>query len=457
MKQRMEKANVDAERGNSRNGGGGGAMMIELVENVDPGARIKVIGAGGCGGNAVNHMIAAGLRNVDFISVNTDSQALQNNTAPLLMQIGQMLTRGRGTGGNPEIGRKAALEDEERLRDVLGDAEMVFVTAGMGGGTGTGSAPVIARIARERGALTVGVVTKPFQFEGRKRMGQADEGLRELKNAVDTLITIPNQRLLSIASRNTSLKEAFQRADDVLLQAVRGISELVTVHGLINLDFADVRSIMAEMGMAMMGAARASGENRAVEAAQRAISSPLLEDVSIKGARGLLINVTGGPDMSLYEVNEAASLIQEEAHEDANIIFGAVIDEKVADEIHVTVIATGFGEREHDRLHHNNGRYSPAGTPLTAPVHAAVTRPVDPVQQPMVAMPTAATLPPQHQVFQGKPVRRMGLVVDDNSLDIPAFKRRAGEHGGPTLIGQPETLENDDKLDIPAFLRKQID
>ena len=430
--------------------------MIELVENVDPGARIKVVGAGGCGGNAVNHMIAAGLRNVDFLSVNTDAQALQNNTAPLKMQIGQMLTRGRGTGGNPEIGRKAALEDEEHLREVLSDAEMVFVTAGMGGGTGTGSAPVIARIARDAGALTVGVVTKPFQFEGRKRMGQAEEGLRELKNACDTLITIPNQRLLSIASRTTSLREAFQKADDVLLQAVRGISELVTVHGLINLDFADVRSIMAEMGMAMMGAARASGENRAVEAAQRAISSPLLEDVSIKGARGLLINVTGGPDMSLYEVNEAASLIQEEAHEDANIIFGAVIDEKVADEIHVTVIATGFGD--HDR---HMTRYSPSGTPITAPVQASPTRPIDPIQpQPLIAAPVPPPPPPppvQNQMFGGKPVRRMGMIVDENSLDIPAFKRRAGEQSGPTRMGHTETLENDDKLDIPAFLRKQID
>ena len=302
--------------------------MIELVSNPDLGARIKVIGAGGCGGNAINHMIANGVRAVDFIAVNTDSQALQNNHAPLKLQIGETLTRGRGAGGNPEIGRKAALEDEERIRGELADAEMVFVTAGMGGGTGTGSAPVIARIARELGALTVGVVTKPFQFEARKRMAQAEEGLRELKNSVDTLITIPNQRLLSVANRNTSLREAFAKADDVLLQAVRGISELVTVHGLINLDFADVRSIMSEMGMAMMGAATASGENRAVEAAQRAISSPLLEDVSIKGARGLLINVTGGPDMSLYEVNEAASLIQEEADEDANIIFGAVVDEK---------------------------------------------------------------------------------------------------------------------------------
>src|SRR6266566_4584486 len=239
--------------------------MVYLVEN-EPGTRIKVIGAGGCGGNAINHMIASGLRNIDFVSVNTDSQALQNNTAPLRLQIGQLLTRGRGTGGNPEIGRKAALEDEDRLREALAEAEMVFVTAGMGGGTGTGSAPVIARIAREGGALTVGVVTKPFQFEGRKRMGQADEGLRELKAAVDTLITIPNQRLLSVASRNTSLKEAFQKADDVLLQAVRGISELVTVPGLINLDFADVRSIMADMGMAMMGIGRGSGEDRAAEA-----------------------------------------------------------------------------------------------------------------------------------------------------------------------------------------------
>ena len=438
--------------------------MIELVENVDPGARIKVIGAGGCGGNAVNHMIAAGLRNVDFIAVNTDTQALQNNRAPLCIQMGTQLTRGRGTGGNPEIGRKAALEDEERLREVLAEAEMVFVTAGMGGGTGTGSAPVIARIARESGALTVGVVTKPFQFEGRKRMGQAEEGLRELKNAVDTLITIPNQRLLSIASRTTSLKEAFQKADDVLLQAVRGISELVTVHGLINLDFADVRSIMAEMGMAMMGAARAAGENRAVEAAQRAISSPLLEDVSIKGARGLLINVTGGPDMSLYEVNEAASLIQEEAHEDANIIFGAVIDEKISDEIHVTVIATGFGDRDFSAIRHPPA-YSPSGTPVTAPVMASVTRPMEQIQAPLIAQPQpahvpASPAPPPHATSHGgKPVRRLGMIVDESSLDIPAFKRRNAEaqRGGPTRLGHGDAAESEDKLDIPAFLRKPLD
>jgi len=462
-KDRNEGWSLGVEDGNlHKRGGGGGPEMIELIENVDPGARIKVIGAGGCGGNAVNHMIAAGLRNVDFIAVNTDTQALQNNKAPLVIQMGTQLTRGRGTGGNPEIGRKAALEDEDRLREVLSEAEMVFVTAGMGGGTGTGSAPVIARIARESGALTVGVVTKPFQFEGRKRMGQAEEGLRELKNAVDTLITIPNQRLLSIASRTTSLKEAFQKADDVLLQAVRGISELVTVHGLINLDFADVRSIMAEMGMAMMGAARAAGENRAVEAAQRAISSPLLEDVSIKGARGLLINVTGGPDMSLYEVNEAASLIQEEAHEDANIIFGAVIDEKISDEIHVTVIATGFGDRDFTNVRHAPA-YSPSGAPVTAPVMASVTRPLEQIQQPLIAQPpmppAPSPIPPHATSYGGKPVRRLGMIVDESSLDIPAFKRRNGEaqRGGPTRLSANDSIENDDKLDIPAFLRKPVD
>jgi len=437
--------------------------MIELVDTPDPGAKIKVIGAGGCGGNAVNHMIAAGIRNVDFVAVNTDSQALQNSHATIRFQMGQNLTRGRGTGGNPDVGRKAALEDEDRLRDLLADAEMVFVTAGMGGGTGTGSAPVIAKIARELGALTVGVVTKPFQFEGRKRMAQAENGLRELKASVDTLITIPNQRLLSVASRNISLREAFQKADDVLLHAVRGISELVTVHGLINLDFADVRSIMAEMGMAMMGAASAAGENRAVEAAQRAISSPLLEDVSIKGARGLLINFTGGCDMSLFEVNEAASLIHEEAHEDANIILGAVIDDRMTDEIRVTVIATGFGD--FDRI--NGGlseKYSPSGTAITTPIQAAVTRPADPMEArptpPIVQpQPVAAPSTPQPRTFPaGKPVRRMGMIVDESSLEIPAFRRK-GEGAIIDEKLEPGRLPDDDgdKLDIPTFLRKHLD
>jgi cell division protein FtsZ len=431
--------------------------MIELVDNnPDPGARIKVIGAGGCGGNAVAHMIQAGVRNVDFVAVNTDAQALQNSTVPVRLQIGENITRGRGTGGNPEIGRKAALESEEQLRDMLSEAEMVFVTAGMGGGTGTGSAPVIAKIARELGALTVGVVTKPFQFEGRKRAAQADHGLRELKAAVDTLITIPNQRLLSVASRNMSLREAFTKADDVLLQAVRGISELVTVHGLINLDFADVRSIMAEMGMAMMGASSASGENRAVEAAQRAISSPLLEDVSIKGARGLLINFTGGPDMSLYEVNEAASLIHEEAHEDANIILGAVIDDRLTDEIRVTVIATGFGELERASM---SPKYSPSGTAITTPMMASSTRPVDAGElRPLSsAQAMLSPAPPPIRPFPGRPVRKMGMIVDDSTLDIPAFKRR-GDNPALDEKLEPERLaEPEDKLDVPTFLRKHLD
>jgi cell division protein FtsZ len=435
--------------------------MIELVENVDSGARIKVIGAGGCGGNAIDHMISSGLRNVEFVAVNTDTQALQNSSAPRRIQFGQTLTRGRGTGGNPDLGRKAALEDEERFRELLSDAEMVFVTAGMGGGTGTGSAPVIAQIARKSGALTVGVATKPFQFEGRKRMGQAEEGLRELKNAVDTLITIPNQRLLSIASRTTSLREAFQKADEVLLQAIRGISDLVTVHGLINLDFADVRSIMAERGMAMMGAARASGKNRALEAAQRAISSPLLEDVSIKGARGVLINVTGGSDMSLYEVNEAASLIQQEAHEGANIIFGAVIDERVEDDIQVTVIATGFGEQDADvrPAPWKTAHYSPSATPSTTPVQAMPTRPLEPTQPKMSSSPPHLAHPvqPTHaNIFGGKPVRRLGMIVDDRTLDIPAFKRRTSE-AGTTRLSNSDAIETNDELDIPAFLRKRSD
>src|SRR5213083_86708 len=317
--------------------------MIEFVD-ASGGARIKVVGVGGGGGNAVNTMIAAGLPGVDFIAANTDSQALKANLSPIKMQLGEQLTRGLGAGGNPEIGRRAAQEDVERLKEYLAEADMIFITCGMGGGTGTGAAPVIAKVSKELGSLTVGVVTKPFSFEGKRRLKQAEEGMKELKASVDTLIAIPNQRLLSVAGRNSSMLESFKKADDVLLQAVRGISDLVTVHGLINLDFADVRTIMSEMGMAMMGAAVASGENRAVEAAQKAISSPLLEDLSISGARGVLINITGGPDLSLHEVNEAATLIQEEADEEANIIFGAVIDESMGDEVRITVIATGFGE-----------------------------------------------------------------------------------------------------------------
>jgi cell division protein FtsZ len=405
--------------------------MVDFVEACD-GARIKVIGVGGAGGNAVNTMIAAGLPGVDFIATNTDAQALRANLAPIKVQLGEKLTRGLGAGGNPDVGRRAAQEDVERLKEYLAGADMIFITAGMGGGTGTGAAPILAQVAKELGALTVGVVTKPFAFEGKRRMKQAEEGLRQLKGAVDTLIAIPNQRLLAVAGRNSSILETFRKADDVLLQAVRGISDLITVHGLINLDFADVRTIMSEMGMAMMGAAVASGENRAVEAAQKAISSPLLEDVSIEGARGVLINITGGPDLSLHEVNEAATLIQEEADDEANIIFGAVIDESMGDEVRITVIATGFGEKP-------EARPGPTAKPAERAPHPA---------------PSA----------EGRPVRRLGLLVDDE-LDIPTWQRRrqeppapAAERGASGRRPAP-TVEpaEDDDLDIPTFLRRGTD
>lgn len=318
-------------------------MVFEFVVEPHLAAKIKVLGIGGGGGNAVNTMIAAGLEGVEFIAANTDVQTLSASPAPQKLQLGAALTRGLGAGSNPEIGRRAAIEDAERISEMLEGADMVFITGGMGGGTCTGAAPVIGRIAREMNALTVAVVTKPFLFEGKRRMQIAEQGITELKAEVDTVITIPNQRLLNVVSKQTPLTEAFRIADDVLHKAVQGISDLITVPGLINLDFADVQTIMSEMGMALMGAGSAKGENRAVEAAQRAISSPLLEESSIDGARGVLINVTGGPELTLYEVNEAASIIFEAAHEDAHIIFGSVIDEEMGDDVRVTVIATGFG------------------------------------------------------------------------------------------------------------------
>ena len=319
--------------------------MFELTEVCNENlAKIKVIGVGGGGGNAVNTMISYCLQGVDFINANTDAQALSVSSAPVKIQIGTQITKGLGAGSDPEIGKQSALESREEIKPYLEGADMIFITAGMGGGTGTGAAPVIAEIARECSVLTIAVVTKPFQFEGKKRNIQAEEGIAQLRDAVDTLIVVPNQRLLSLGGRNLSLLEAFKKADDVLYQAVKGISDLILVPGLINLDFADVRSVMSNMGMAIMGTGVASGENRAVEAAQRAISSPLLEDNTIQGAHGILLNITGGSDMSLYEVNEASSLIQEEADEDANIIFGTVIDPNMEDEIRITVIATGFDD-----------------------------------------------------------------------------------------------------------------
>ncbi|MBX7222014.1 MAG: cell division protein FtsZ [Blastocatellia bacterium] len=318
-------------------------LKLEFVDNMPTnGANIKVVGVGGGGSNAVNRMIEFGIEGIKFLVVNTDLQALRLSQAPVKIQVGSKLTKGLGAGANPEIGRQAALEDTEKIIEALEGADMVFITSGMGGGTGTGAAPIVAGLASELGALTVAVVTKPFSFEGRKRMLQAERGLAELKECVDTVITIPNERLLHTVDRNTSLAEAFKTADDVLRQAVQGISDLITVPGLINLDFADVKTIMSGMGIALMGTGQARGETRALEATQRAIASPLLEEASIEGARGVLVNITGGKDLTLFEVNEASSIIREAAHEDANIIFGAVLDERMQDEMKITVIATGF-------------------------------------------------------------------------------------------------------------------
>src|ERR671927_21005 len=346
---------------------------INIFIDDDPpitGARIKVIGVGGGGGNAVNRMIEAGIEGIEFLVANTDLQALKRSRAPIKIQLGSRLTKGLGAGADPGVGREAALEDTEKIIEVLEGADMVFVTTGLGGGTGTGAAPIIASLATELDALTVAVVTKPFHFEGRRRMLQADQGLRELRECVDTVITIPNERLLHTVDRGVSLADSFKVADDVLRQAVQGISDLITVPGLINLDFADVKAIMQGMGMALMGAGRASGENRAINATQQAISSPLLEEASIQGAKGVLINITGGTDLTLYEVNEASSIIREAADEDANIIFGAVIDESMRDEMKITVIATGF-DREAvavatsagvDSMPTTQPRYVPRGT-----------------------------------------------------------------------------------------------
>ena len=409
--------------------------MFEIVERQNSlTARIKVIGIGGGGGNAVNTMIGSKLTGVDFMVANTDAQSLEASQAPMRIQLGGLVTKGLGAGANPEIGRRAALEDQEQIREYMEGSDMIFITAGMGGGTGTGGAPVLARIAREVGALTVGVVTKPFIFEGKKRQRQAEQGIEELKQSVDTLIVIPNQRLLSIAAKTTTMIEAFHKADDVLLQAVRGISDLIITPGLINLDFADVRTVMAEMGLALMGAASATGENRAIEAAQKAISSPLLEDISIQGARGVLINITGGPNLCLHEVNEAASMIQEEAHDDANIIFGAVIDETMGDEIRITVIATGFGEEKHAHK---------APVQVQAPAAASIAN--------------IAGVPPKN-----KKVVHLGTIVDD--LERPTWHRK--KSGSEDLesvtlnknnFQSSANQEDDDKYDIPTFLRRQMD
>ena len=399
----------------------GGEDRVRLAFDDEPmvGARIKVVGVGGGGSNAVNRMIAARMTGVEFIVVNTDCQALKASRAPVKVQIGAKLTKGLGAGSNPEVGRQAALEDTEKLLEVLEGSDMVFITTGLGGGTGTGATPVVASLASELGALVVGVVTKPFNFEGRKRREQAELGLGELRDCVDTAICIPNERLLTTVDRQTTLQAAFLIADDILRQAVQGISDLITVPGEINLDFADVKTVMKGMGMALMGTGIATGEARATEAAQRAISSPLLEDASIEGARGVLINISGGPGMTLFEVAEASNLIQQAAHEDANIIFGTVIDEKMGDAMKVTVIATGFREvRKED----------PASKQPARPTVAKA------------AEPGAFRKPgkPETPFLRKGPGRSIPIGTDE------------GGYG-------PNFTNLRDDLDVPTFLRRQMD
>jgi cell division protein FtsZ len=406
-------------------------LRLTLEEEARNGARIKVIGVGGGGGNAVNRMAKAGLEGVQFVAANTDAQALAANAAHVKLQIGSRVTKGLGAGADPDIGRMAALEDTDMLIQALTGADMVFVTTGLGGGTGTGAAPIIASLATELGALTIAVVTRPFRFEGRKRALQAERGLDALRESVDSVITIPNERLLAIIARTTSLTDAFATADDVLRQAIQGISDLILVPGLINLDFADVRTIMSGMGMAMMGTGVATGETRAVDAARAAISSPLLEGASVDGARGVIINVTGGSDLSLVEVSEASSIIHEAAHEDANIIFGAVVDATLGGQVKITVIATGFDV---------GGEARPRAS-------ARAQTPTD-LQTYGVRTKTAIPVP-------DRPATGRIAITRRPAMELPAqvVAMGAGDAGGAAGDGADQASP----LDVPAFLRRQGD
>ena len=415
-------------------------LRLKLDEDGRTGARIKVVGVGGGGSNAVNRMVQAGLDGVEFIVANTDVQALKLNAAPNKIQIGAKLTKGLGAGADPNVGRQAALEDTEKLIEALDGADMVFVTTGLGGGTGTGAAPVIASLASELGALTIAVVTKPFKFEGRKRQTQAERGLEELRGSVDTVITIPNERLLATIARSTSLNDAFTSADDVLRQAIQGISDLILVPGMINLDFADVKTIMAGMGIAIMGTGFAEGENRAMLAANHAISSPLLEDASVKGARGVIINVTGGSDLSLVEVSEASAIIQEAAHEEANIIFGAVVDPKMDGKVKITVIATGF-----DRMPSTKQvNASAAQTPVDLQNYTAWRNEAPEVQKVAVAAGgNGGNGANARMSFARRPI-----------LEMPPVPVSAADPASDTFSPGAE-FEPVSPLDVPAFLRRQ--
>jgi len=402
-------------------------MLFEFDSLAEQKAKLKVIGIGGAGGNATNRMIQAGMQGVDFIAINTDAQDLENNAAENKIQIGKNLTKGLGAGAQAEVGREAVQADQEAIEAILEDADMAFVTAGMGGGTGTGAAPMIAKLSRDMGILTVGIVTLPFNFEGPKRMNRALEGIAELRKACDTVIAIPNQKLMSIVETDTTVVEAFQLADSVLHQAAKGISDLINVHGLINLDFADVQTIMKKMGEAIMGTGVAQGEERAVLAAQQAISSPLLDDASISGAQGVLVNITGSADLTLLEVDAATNIIFEEAGKDANIIFGAVIDPSLGDEIRVTVIATGFNQGQY--ITENEKEIEQAATPLQRPTQELLEQ----VNQPVFKQQDELVEPSVEATEQEAPK--------------PSFKF---DDTNPAIYGKED-------LDVPAFIRRQQD
>ncbi|WP_296270665.1 cell division protein FtsZ [Pseudomonas sp. UBA6323] len=397
--------------------------MFELVDNIPQSAVIKVIGVGGGGGNAVNHMAVSNIEGVEFICANTDAQALKNIGARTVLQLGPGVTKGLGAGANPEVGRQAALEDRERIAEVLSGTDMVFITTGMGGGTGTGAAPVIAEVAKELGILTVAVVTRPFPFEGKKRMVIADEGIRALAESVDSLITIPNEKLLTILGKDASLLSAFAKADDVLAGAVRGISDIIKRPGMINVDFADVKTVMSEMGMAMMGTGCASGPNRAREATEAAIRNPLLEDVNLQGARGILVNITAGPDLSLGEYSDVGSIIEQFASEQATVKVGTVIDADMRDELHVTVVATGLGAR------------------MEKPVKVVDNTVQVAVSQPVAQQPAAQP--------------RSEQSVNYKDYERPTVQRQS--HSGAATAAKLNTQDDMDYLDIPAFLRRQAD
>jgi cell division protein FtsZ len=421
------------------------SFSIEFAEeSQEYQARIKVIGCGGSGGNAVNTMINLGLEGVEFMVVNTDVQALNVNAAPTKLNIGANVTKGLGAGADPDRGRKAALEDVQRIKELISGADMVFITAGMGGGTGTGAAPVIAQIAREEGALTVGVVTKPFLFEGRQRSRRAEQGLAQLAEHVDTLITIPNQKLLMLGDEELTFIDGFRKADEVLYQAIRGISDLITQSGIVNVDFADVKTVMANMGRALMGSGVAKGQHRARLAAEMAIHSPLLDDISVEGATGILINIVGGSDMKMREIQEAASLIQEQAHEDANIIFGASIDESLGENVKVTVIATGFDAEERQNLEKGHAAHQSmpvASMPASRPTYASPSSSRNDAMPPMTQRRPAP-------MFDARPTQaapeRSSFASRDRAPMSPAPRERAATSF--------PTFEAD--WDVPAFQRR---